>query len=484
MKKTLLFVSALCLGSSAFAQLDTIPNPSFDKWTGVSPNSWGGTNAVVGAPGGGAAASVFKATGADRADSLTGTTIGLKTTLTFGKKVPGTVLTGSMKFVNITTPPIISGGFPMRARPVALTGISKYKAVGGSTTDSSVIAIIFTKYYPKDTVNNIAAYRDTIGAGYLRTLDTLGFTPFYAPITFISDAVAPDSAQIILASSGSATIPGQADGNPGSTFFVDSLAFDYGCELSELITHDTIPHYYPDITATDTIRLNAGDHFSRTWTFYIPRNAQALGQSAILDSVRMTEEEVHISLKVSPTYTITSSWPTGMFGTNSISCVTVEFDVPATPANDTGSITLSPGLFGYSDAPGFAGVSLQSLAADSTKGFPLPGIPSTPIKIGKGVAGMGGIGIQNFSLGGGFNVAQNTPNPFDGSTTINFNAAGNGNIDFTVTDVLGRQVYDTNINATVGGNTFVFTTDLANGTYFFSLSDGKNTVTKKMVVTK
>lgn len=97
---------------------------------------------------------------------------------------------------------------------------------------------------------------------------------------------------------------------------------------------------------------------------------------------------------------------------------------------------------------------------------------------------VGTVGIEDFSLQGGLSVDQNMPNPFDGSTTINFNTTIGGTIDFIVTDVLGRQVYDTNINATAGSNTFVFTTDLANGTYFFSLSDGTNTVTHKMVISE
>ncbi len=92
------------------------------------------------------------------------------------------------------------------------------------------------------------------------------------------------------------------------------------------------------------------------------------------------------------------------------------------------------------------------------------------------------VGIEDFSANGSFNVSGNYPNPFDGSTTINFNTTVAGSVDFTVVDVLGRQVYDTNITASAGSNSFVFTTDLASGTYFFSMTDGTNTITRKIVV--
>jgi hypothetical protein len=494
MKKTLLFVSALCLGTSAFAQLDSLPNANFDYWTNSpgqqEPNNWGTLNGKTFTanvpPFGNVTINVPEnsVTRAKGVDSLGTGTIQVNTTAQSGQAIPGFAISNVAKnditFSGTPARPTFLGGFPFRQRALALTGVCKY--VPGGITDTAVIAVVLTKWIP--VKGAVAAHRDTIGAGNIMLfgntdIDTV-WQNFAADITYRGGAVAPDTALIVLISS--ATVV-RANSKIGSKLLVDSLDFDYGCSLDpNILASDTVltPKFLPGLD--DTLKFTAGGVYTKSWTFYIPRNNVTSAGTATLDSILVAEKQVKITgMGTTPSYTVTSNWPRGMFGTNTIACVSVTFNVPATPKDADGTITLTPGLFGYSSL--LTGGSLQSFVSpktDSIYGYPTPSVKPTPIKIGKGKI----TGIENFSVGGSFNVAQNIPNPFDGSTSINFNAVGNGNIDFTVTDVLGRQVYDTNINATLGSNTFVFTTDLANGTYFFSLSDGKNTVTKKMVVTK
>lgn len=91
------------------------------------------------------------------------------------------------------------------------------------------------------------------------------------------------------------------------------------------------------------------------------------------------------------------------------------------------------------------------------------------------------VGLEELSLDK-FDLKQNTPNPFTGSTSIQFNCTANEKVIFNVFDMLGGEVYSNTINATSGINTFTYTSKLSPGTYFYSISNGIDRVTKRMVV--
>jgi hypothetical protein len=84
-----------------------------------------------------------------------------------------------------------------------------------------------------------------------------------------------------------------------------------------------------------------------------------------------------------------------------------------------------------------------------------------------------------------FSVLQNVPNPFSGTTTITFSAPNGGAVQFTVIDLLGRVVSSQTINASAGINTITYAAGASDsGTYFYTVSDGTHSITKKLVVTK
>lgn len=77
------------------------------------------------------------------------------------------------------------------------------------------------------------------------------------------------------------------------------------------------------------------------------------------------------------------------------------------------------------------------------------------------------------------------PNPFNGFTQVSINAEESGSYLFTVTDLLGKVVATQNTNVTVGDNQFTFDgSNLAKGVYIYSLSQGKNVVSGKFVVSE
>jgi hypothetical protein len=77
----------------------------------------------------------------------------------------------------------------------------------------------------------------------------------------------------------------------------------------------------------------------------------------------------------------------------------------------------------------------------------------------------------------------NFPNPFNKSTTIQFNSDASKKVTLTVSNMIGKVVYTNTLQANKGENTFNFNADqLTPGIYFYTIGDGKNAVTRRMVI--
>ena len=81
-----------------------------------------------------------------------------------------------------------------------------------------------------------------------------------------------------------------------------------------------------------------------------------------------------------------------------------------------------------------------------------------------------------------FALFQNTPNPFAEYTNIQFNAPKSDNVAFKVVDIFGRSVYTEKIAATKGLNTYQFSHDLSSGIYMYTIHNGKESISKRMIV--
>lgn len=82
----------------------------------------------------------------------------------------------------------------------------------------------------------------------------------------------------------------------------------------------------------------------------------------------------------------------------------------------------------------------------------------------------------------GFALGQNAPNPFTGSSKVDFQLAKNANSAlFIVTDVMGRVISSENVATTVGKHS-INLTSYAAGVYYYSLNVDGNVTTKKMIV--
>jgi hypothetical protein len=87
----------------------------------------------------------------------------------------------------------------------------------------------------------------------------------------------------------------------------------------------------------------------------------------------------------------------------------------------------------------------------------------------------------------GMNLGQNFPNPTNGTTTINYGLLENASqVNIEIVDVTGKLVMSINEGSKPAGNYNVTfnTNQLSEGVYMYTLTDGTNRLTKRMVVTK
>lgn len=77
----------------------------------------------------------------------------------------------------------------------------------------------------------------------------------------------------------------------------------------------------------------------------------------------------------------------------------------------------------------------------------------------------------------------NFPNPFNKSTSIQFNSDAAKTMNLSVSNMIGKVVYSSKIQVNKGENTVNFNADqLTPGIYFYTIGDGKNSVTRRMVI--
>ncbi len=83
----------------------------------------------------------------------------------------------------------------------------------------------------------------------------------------------------------------------------------------------------------------------------------------------------------------------------------------------------------------------------------------------------------------GFQVLQNSPNPFEQTTNIDYFTLKAEHISFIIYDILGNIVYKKSNFSKKGKNTIVFNkSDLANGVYIYELRNGTEVISKRMVI--
>jgi len=202
MKKLILNLIAITLTTNfAFAQ---IPNNGFENWTSMgsynNPDNWDQLNAMT------SSMSVYTATKGTPGNPGTAYLKLVSKNVTGMGIMPGIATTGKINVSNIT----VTGGFAFTQRPQSLTGAWQYMM---GTNDTGFAAIYLTKW------NTSMGMRDTVAMSWQKLfgMGAMSWTNFTINLMYMSGGN-PDTAQIILSSSGMTPVA-------GSQLFVDNLAF-------------------------------------------------------------------------------------------------------------------------------------------------------------------------------------------------------------------------------------------------------------------
>ena len=80
-------------------------------------------------------------------------------------------------------------------------------------------------------------------------------------------------------------------------------------------------------------------------------------------------------------------------------------------------------------------------------------------------------------------VAQNNPNPFNGTTTINVTTETAAPVMVEVSNIMGQTIYTVNAGNVNGTQEITLNSNnMEAGVYFYTVTVGNESITKKMVV--
>jgi hypothetical protein len=230
-----------------------------------------------------------------------------------------------------------------------------------------------------------------------------------------------------------------------------------------------------------------GTNYNQVITFTVPSTATISTSGFGLPSIPGLPIPTSLPANITSTNLTVAGLPNGVTGT---------FDQASGDyaAGVSGTLTLS----GTPTAGGAFTVQITSSTSGSatlpTLGdFSFPGNISVPIVGNFGVPAAPQVfdksytldvstGIEDLNLNS-FSAIQNMPNPFAGKTTIAFSTPSVEKVALKVFDMLGKEVFATNIQSKVGVNEIEFDgSNLKEGIYFYSLTNGSKNFTQKMQV--
>ena len=94
--------------------------------------------------------------------------------------------------------------------------------------------------------------------------------------------------------------------------------------------------------------------------------------------------------------------------------------------------------------------------------------------------------VRNNEVVSSFEVYQNEPNPFGDQTTIAFDLPKSDVVELNIVDITGKRVYKSSATMQKGQNTFVVEAAHLGetGIYYYTITSGHFTQTKKMIFVK
>ena len=223
---------------------------------------------------------------------------------------------------------------------------------------------------------------------------------------------------------------------------------------------DTYYEQHIQIKTPATVGEVMGDPYEIE-VFGFPVNIAPLS----IDSIKLVD--VNGLPSVMSTYL---SNPDSVFEGNALACVTL-FGTPG--QNEMNNYDLNLLIDGWISVAGLGTVSLYDQLGDyeNIEGYNFI-VQSEAVSV-----------EENNDLA--FSVSQNSPNPFSYTTSIEFNSDTEGDFLFTVINILGEVQENRVVRANYGSNKIdMDAATLSSGIYFYTLSNTKELITKKMIINK
>lgn len=233
----------------------------------------------------------------------------------------------------------------------------------------------------------------------------------------------------------------------------------------------------PDGGITDTACIDAP--FDFVFTVNVPANFNLAGTPIPITSVEFAVEGALTYDPPLPDFDYVCNPPDCIFPGNSSGCLII-FGT-TNNVNDIGV-----------HATFFEGLVRLAVGIDIPITFPDPDSPIPNFPQGDYLLHVKAEGSENCDgpsstrdrLSGFFSI-KNQPNPFSGITQIEIFSAINGEYEFQVHDILGKTFHKEKVRISEGLNTISFDgSSLANGLYIYSLSDGKASISDKMILNR
>jgi len=214
----------------------------------------------------------------------------------------------------------------------------------------------------------------------------------------------------------------------------------------------TSPGVNPD-SATGLPHAIAGVNYSTTMTVNVPEDTTISGLTLQFDTIGVT------SISGLPTgFTAVTNTASGYWHHSTSGCVLI--------SGNSGIDTVGT----YHLVIHVMATTMQGIAQGFTVNY-------YKIKIDPPA------GIEE-NDGKSFEVFQNLPNPFSNVTEISFSSDVNSIYNVEIFNMIGKVVYKETVKAQRGVNKFNFNaSDLPEGVYFYKISNGNHTTTKRMIVT-
>lgn len=218
----------------------------------------------------------------------------------------------------------------------------------------------------------------------------------------------------------------------------------------------------PD-SATNLPHANEGMAYNATIQFFTPLDTLYLGTIPVtIDNVTITGVTgLSVIPNISP-FTYVPNPANGVFPGGSLGCI----NLTGTPSiGSAGTYFLTVAVTANAHITG----SSQALTQPYTIGY-------YKIVVDQNTA------VPSISTSK-FDLSQNFPNPFNYKTNISFNMPAKGYAAFKVFDLIGNVLFEKYIDAKIGINTINYdASDLAEGVYFYSISTGSGSLTRRLII--